>query len=205
MRKEDLKDGMVLELRIGCERVYIGGRFFIIDNINIILSILSIKEYDNDLKHFSDKDFDIMKVKYEGKILWERDEVDWSKIPVDTKVLVKYCEHNDWRERYFAKYEDGKVYVFMDGATSWSSEGNEINIEEYSHYKLCINPNKTDWSKVPVDTKVLVRDGSNGNEKWVKRYFAKYKDGKFYTYPNGATSWNAKSTISWDECELAEE
>ena len=43
---------------------------------------------------------------------------DWSKVAVDTKVLVSDDGEN-WRKRYFAKYEDGKIYVFINGATSW--------------------------------------------------------------------------------------
>lgn len=50
--------------------------------------------------------------------------VDWSKVAVDTPVLVsdsgKY-----WYRRYFAKYENGMVYAFDDGQTSWSNNGDE--------------------------------------------------------------------------------
>ena len=49
-------------------------------------------------------------------------EVDWSKVAVDTPILVKEVDSN-WLKRYFAKYENGKVYAFVDGGTSWSSEG----------------------------------------------------------------------------------
>lgn len=48
-------------------------------------------------------------------------EVDWSKVPVDTPILVKEVNSN-WLKRHFAKYENGKVYAFVDGGTSWSSE-----------------------------------------------------------------------------------
>ena len=44
--------------------------------------------------------------------------VDWSKVAVDTKVLVSDDGEN-WRKRHFAKYEDEKIYVFMNGVTSW--------------------------------------------------------------------------------------
>lgn len=44
--------------------------------------------------------------------------VEWEKVPVDTPVIAKIgvIEHN----LYFAKYEDGKVYCFAGGRTSWS-------------------------------------------------------------------------------------
>ena len=48
-------------------------------------------------------------------------EVDWSKVPVDTPVLVRDENWDDWKKRYFAKYYRGKVYTFDNGATSWSA------------------------------------------------------------------------------------
>lgn len=51
--------------------------------------------------------------------------VDWSKVPVDTPVLVtdrKDAAESEWEKRYFAKYENGMVYTWANGATSWSGE-----------------------------------------------------------------------------------
>lgn len=47
-------------------------------------------------------------------------EVDWSKVEVDTPVMVTDCRLN--KIRHFAKYEDGKVYCWGDGATSLTSD-----------------------------------------------------------------------------------
>lgn len=61
-----------------------------------------------------------------------------------------------------------------------------------------------DWSKVEVDTPILV---SGDNKEWVKRYFAKYKDGKVYCWLNGKTSWTAFCELSighWKYTKLAE-
>ena len=49
--------------------------------------------------------------------------VDWSKVAVDTPILVRDSANLEWRKRYFAKYENGSVYSWSDGATLWSSEG----------------------------------------------------------------------------------
>lgn len=46
--------------------------------------------------------------------------VDWSKVAVDTPILVKDNGEKGWRKRHFAKYEDGIVYTWGDGTTSWS-------------------------------------------------------------------------------------
>ena len=49
--------------------------------------------------------------------------VDWSKVPVDTKILVKDDERDDWKHRYFAKFENGRVGAFPSGSTSFSAIG----------------------------------------------------------------------------------
>ena len=58
------------------------------------------------------------------ELLWSiEDKIDWDEVEVDTKVLVRDRPYNEWLKRYFAKYENGKVYVFNDGRTSWSCGG----------------------------------------------------------------------------------
>lgn len=52
----------------------------------------------------------------------EEKEVDWSKVPVDTKIWVRDNKDKKWLPRYFAgEYKNGKVCAFCDGGTSWSS------------------------------------------------------------------------------------
>lgn len=61
-----------------------------------------------------------------------------------------------------------------------------------------------DWSKVAVDTHVLV---SNDNKEWIKRYFARYEDGNVYCWLSGKISWTAICELSighWDYTKLAE-
>ena len=48
--------------------------------------------------------------------------VDWSKVKVDTPVLVKDYKSNSWKKRYFAYFQDDKVYAWERGSTSWSSD-----------------------------------------------------------------------------------
>lgn len=50
-------------------------------------------------------------------------EVDWSKVPIDTKVWVKDVEDCKWFPRHFAKYENGIVYAWDSGNTSFTAEG----------------------------------------------------------------------------------
>ena len=50
------------------------------------------------------------------------EQVDWSKVKVDTPILIRESEQNPWLKRYFAKFKDGKVYAWNSGKTSWSIE-----------------------------------------------------------------------------------
>lgn len=50
--------------------------------------------------------------------------VDWSKVAVDTPIIVNELLSVDVR-RYFKEYKDGKVYYFSNGRTSWSSMSSE--------------------------------------------------------------------------------
>lgn len=55
--------------------------------------------------------------------------VDWSKVAVDTPILVKQNEQDEWEKRHFAYFKDERVYAWLCGATSWSAdyEGDTTN------------------------------------------------------------------------------
>ena len=71
--------------------------------------------------------FDILNGEFE-------EVIDWSKIPVDTKMLVSNGGEI-WHKRYFAKYEDGEVYCFSCGASSFSID-DISSVASWKHYKL---------------------------------------------------------------------
>lgn len=58
--------------------------------------------------------------------------VDWSKVAVDTPILVRDSEEGKWLRRYFANYENGTVYAWECGATSWSSSIGSVRNWEYA-------------------------------------------------------------------------
>ena len=60
--------------------------------------------------------------------------VDWSKVPVDTPVLISN-DKKIWFKRYFARYEDGKVYCWLNGKTSWTAEC-EFSTGHWDYAKL---------------------------------------------------------------------
>lgn len=63
-----------------------------------------------------------------------------------------------------------------------------------------------DWTKVPVDTKVWVRDADDA--EWLLRHYAGYSNGLYCTYPEGYTSFTTTkgklTVIRWSQCRLAE-
>lgn len=66
---------------------------------------------------------------------YKEPEVDWSKVKVDTPILVKDILKSEWIKRYFAKYENGRVYAWKEGKTSWSTV-NEHNVNSWKYAKL---------------------------------------------------------------------
>ena len=85
--------------------------------------------------------------------------------------------------------------VFYNGDASCSALLMLWLYEEYQEPPV-------DWSMVPIDTKVLV---SNSGNHWCKRYFAKCKGGRYYTWYQGATSWSNDRMEAWYYAKLAEE
>lgn len=76
--------------------------------------------------------------------------------------------------------------------------------EEYIEPTQQVGWPKVDWSKVPVDTPILV---SHNNEKWVRRHFARHKDGDVYAWDAGYTSFTSNNDDSsvtfWPYAKLA--
>lgn len=60
--------------------------------------------------------------------------VDWSKVKVDTPILVSN-DNKEWIKRYFARYENGNVYGWLNGKTSWTATG-ELSIGHWNYAKL---------------------------------------------------------------------
>ena len=126
---------------------------------------------------------------------YKEPEVDWSKVEVDTPILVRQGKNGEWLERHFAKYENGDVYAWVDGQTSWTG-ADEI---KWKYAKLA----EVDWNKIEVDTPILVKDYEDG--EWIKRYFAKYKDGKVYAWNGGRTGQTESYMTPWKYAKLSKD
>ena len=68
--------------------------------------------------------------------------VDWSKVAVDTPILVRDSEKEAWRKRHFAKYENGIVFAWGNGLTSWSAH--RSNVVGWGMAKLAESEDKND-------------------------------------------------------------
>lgn len=74
------------------------------------------------------------------KTLWleeeyEEPEVDWSKVEVDTPILVRNTDNEEWHKRYFARYENGTIYAWVNGRTSWAAIDND-DVTNWRYAKL---------------------------------------------------------------------
>ena len=70
--------------------------------------------------------------------------VDWSKVAVDTPILVRNSEEDMWTKRYFAKYKNETVYAWSGGATSWSTPDVAKDIIDWKMAKLAESEEKND-------------------------------------------------------------
>lgn len=52
--------------------------------------------------------------------------VDWSKVPVDTPVLVRDSEWDAWKIAHFARCREGHIFVWEKGKTSYTTKRTEM-------------------------------------------------------------------------------
>ena len=130
---------------------------------------------------------------------YEEPEVDWSRVKVDTPILVRQGKNGEWLERHFAKYENGDVYAWVDGQTSWTG-ADEI---KWKYAKLAESEEpEVDWNKVEVDTPILVKYSEKG--MWIRRKFAKFEDGVVYAWHGKETGHSKSYMTPWNYAKLAE-
>lgn len=61
--------------------------------------------------------------------------VDWSKVAVDTPIYVREYESHAWEKRHFAFFKNGKVYSWVSGVTSWTTD-NKDYVFSWKYAKL---------------------------------------------------------------------
>ena len=104
------------------------------------------------------------------------------------------CFNNDLSRKIPDEIKITKIYDLADYAfksLEFSTEGRKL---------LWMSEDETNWNKVEVDTKVLVRD--KPDDEWIKRYFARYDGNKVYVFRDGRSSWNNVGITYWQETKL---
>lgn len=110
----------------------------------------------------------------------------------------KLCEFVKKHEVFRMFGKDSKSYCKMTCVTC----GTALQLWLDEEYEV-------DWSKVPVDTLVRVRNDENG--EWLLRYFCEWNGDtntghKYSTFPKGRTSKTATYYIeNWRFCDLVED
>lgn len=70
-------------------------------------------------------------------------EIDWTKVPINTKVLVRNSKENEWEERYFVFYlskSPSSYYTFLRDKDST----NAVNITDINNWRYCKLANDVD-------------------------------------------------------------
>lgn len=131
-KKINLKSGMIVKTRAGELFCYFACK----DNQSFLFNeneMIPISFYNNDLMSNKSKQEDIVEVceiknnflsnfskaYLSGNKVYAQ-KTDWSNVSIDSKVL--FFNGKDYERGYFAKYENEGVYIFKDGATSWSND-----------------------------------------------------------------------------------
>ena len=132
MNKSDLKNGMIVTLRRGVNRVIIGGN--LVDDDVFVCNIL--QNYNDDLTHKNNcTSEDIMKIEYGGKIIWER-SFEWEKVQFGTKVRAWWNNKDKAQVGRFLAYDEDDTempfLVFIDNtkSTAWYNYCEIIGEEE---------------------------------------------------------------------------
>ena len=121
MNKSTLKDGMIVTLR-GGEECLIVCDMLIKNNFRFNMFL---EEFNESLTHKKKKYLDIVKIQSFNKerVLWKRDMTDWDKVPVGTKVMVKVCFDDAYKEGIFLCMNESGHFLTYDkdrGIEHWN-------------------------------------------------------------------------------------
>lgn len=129
MNKSDLKDGMMLRLRNNNIYSLLHGNLLELSLDDTYKIVASIYDYDDEFKNFNvnvfdNYEMDVVRI-YDKDMneLWERYEVDWSKVPTGTKVMVKFNYEDTYKEGIFIGVSDNGRFLTYDksaGILHWN-------------------------------------------------------------------------------------
>lgn len=91
------------------------------------------------------------------------------------------------------------IFNVAEGCCGLELENPEKALELVMNYEILV-----DWTKVPVDTPIYVRDSEE--DDWLPQYFSGFVNGKVFAWVGGKTSFSSKNklsnTISWKFAKL---
>lgn len=110
-----------------------------------------------------------------------------------SRIRAKICEGTNCGNcilKGSPDFSNNPCYVSNSGFTE----------EQFDFIK---NYDFTDWSKVPIDAKIVVH---MGDEKITyNRHFAGYENGVIYAWDSGQTSFTTAKKVAWKYAELYQE
>lgn len=138
---------------------------------------------------------------------------------ITNEVLKNKIEWRLYKKgfRYIVRNKNGQLFAYRMKPRrllkSWDECKGRVQInyllDLYKHIKWGDNepyviPKSVDWSKVPVDAKILV---SKDGKAWYERYFAYFENDTIFAWIDGRTSWSSCGDIGcgWKHAELAED
>lgn len=119
---------------------------------------------------------------------------------------IKYIAYSPFYGGYVGVKEtpriSGKGEVINDITTVITLHGLLPDFNEPNYLDIGKYLGLFDWSKVAVDTPIIVNELPSVE---LRRYFKEYKDGKVYYFNDGRTSWSSMSSeyITTDKVRLA--
>lgn len=157
MRKQDLRNGMIVRLKgFNNLGLILRGNIFSLFNNEEKYRFEELEKYNDNMEHYSDEKLNIIAI-YESKapnilevfrreeinhlnLIWEqKKEVDWSKVPSGTKV--KCWDHDDRKyEGIFLEYRKTEdiypFHVFVPGDDEIIWRSCELDSEKNEEHDL---------------------------------------------------------------------
>lgn len=136
MNKSDLKNGMTLVLRNGCKVDYYKG--YMMDFYSEV--IMKMDNYNDDLTYNDRKcDFwDICRIIENDFVIWKREDINWSKVPIGTKILFS-INGGEYTEGLFIKKDGNKFIVCDDIKNRLFTSCNYCKLAEESKEEVTYN------------------------------------------------------------------
>ena len=105
MKLSDLKKGMICKLRNDYEIIILSNNTYVFDYLNHNVYLLS-KDYNDDLTYQYQNDYDIIKVSYGDKVLFERQEINLFFEPKKQERYYYINEGGVWSLVNDSNYDD---------------------------------------------------------------------------------------------------